>query len=231
MKIYLIVISLIGFLGACEAPHQKNKMPVVLDTTKLHLTKIEKLDSSYRQFFDYRIMYVGQIKDTILLPDTSNRRKFKETELSYLPRNSFGFDDSSVASLFIDTARSIYSKSFLRVRLIMPNQDLTKIAFPCYPLIIKNQTKNDFYVGDDIELSMEAQDSRGNWVAEKEKFGLYGCGTAGSIAKWLPNHIIIVPIPIYKGDFTTKLRVRLGKNISNEYTGQINFEQFEKAQY
>jgi hypothetical protein len=230
MKIYLIVILFVGLLATCESPRQKNKMPVVLDTTKLRLTKIEKLDSSYRQFFDYRIMYVGQIKDTILLPDTSNRRKFKETELSDLPRNSFGFDDSSTTSLFIDTNRRIYSKSFLRVIMIIPNQDLTKTTFPCYPLIITNQTKNDFYVGDDIDLSMEAQDSKGNWITEK-KMIRFGCGTAGSIAKWLPNHIIIVPIPIYKGNFTTKLRVRLGKNVSNEYTGQINLEQFEKTQY
>jgi len=229
MKIYLIVISLIGLLAACEPPRPKKKKLVVLDSTKLYLTRIEKLDSSYRKYFDYPVVYVGQIKDTILIPHISNQRTLQETHLPSLPSSAFSFDDSLKTNLFIDTNRRIYSRSFLRVIMMIPNQDLRKITFPCYPLIIKNKTKNDFYIEDNIDLSMEAQDLKGNWMAEKEKWGHYGCGYR-TMTKWLPNNIVIVPIPIYKGNFTTKLRVRLGKNVSNEYTGQINLEQFEKAQ-
>ena len=42
-----------------------------------------------------------------------------------------------------------------------------------------------------------------------------------------PKEIAITSCPVFDGTFVTSLRLRMGNNISNTFTGKINPRQFE----
>ncbi|MFI2743333.1 hypothetical protein ACG2LH_11370 [Zhouia sp. PK063] len=101
------------------------------------------------------------------------------------------------------------------------------IFYQAYPVYIKNEEEDSVIIGYDrfIPLILEAKDSLNQWrpIEKNYKFKC-GMGISGIILP--PKYVIISSKIIFKGNFKTQLRLKLGNNYSNEYMGYINYSQF-----
>lgn len=261
MKIYLILSFLLILLLNCKpsetakTPSMLNvkeleelitfhKVPVIIDTTNLDTIGIEDKQPAYVYY--RQILYAGINKDTIYLPDTTNIKaeevKWEERKLEGKRVLVLGYkktaniQDSLVVNLFVDTKRIVYQKRqvfHINDEGSYPNLkpfEFEYEIFKNHALVIYNNTLDTLKWIEVLPITIEAKNKEGDWQIIQKTRGAT-CGSSRTLVSFPKKQILIIPIPIYKGNFTTKLRVRLGKNVSNEYTGQINLEQFEEAQY
>jgi len=202
----------------------------------------------------YAPLYVGEIKDTISLnynntsyappppPPTlpehltgnlknQNREKihfdFFETindqpELQINGKQHLGDLDSSVIKISVDTMTQITHLNFSHF------QDQT-FAFHSYPVLISNESSENSLIGfgEYIQMILEALDKDGQWKAIERNFR-YGCGTGIDHMILRPENIAITSVPLFQGDFKTKLRLRhlYDSTLSNEFRGTIDTLQF-----
>ena len=71
---------------------------------------------------------------------------------------------------------------------------------------------------------MEAIDKNKKWRAIERP--LIGCGFGMTHVKLPPNEMVMSSAPIFKGEFETAFRIRIGENVSNIFFGSINPNQF-----
>lgn len=233
MKTYWVYLFCVVYLWGCQSG-ETIKKAVIIDTTNLIEISIDERTEKKQTPFYYRVRYAGKEQDTILIPNRLCCLKpFLENHKQTTKKNSPM--DMGVIKMLIDTTQKVYDYGVAKgtdLNEINPENVKSKmVAYKSYPLIIKNISSQTISVLESPDLIIEAQDKKGVWKAIQNNDLKFFCATVADVVNIPTGYIVIVPIPIYKGNFTTKLRVRLGKNISNEYTGQINFEQFEKAQY
>ncbi|KOY87290.1 hypothetical protein AD998_15035 [bacterium 336/3] len=234
MKIYVIVFFLLIFLLSCNSL-ETNKMSVIIDTTNLKKMPIHERIEKEQTLFYYHVKYAGKEQDTIFIPNhlCCLEAFLEDSSKQISTRNSLM--DSGAIKILIDTTQNIYDYGIAKgVDIKEINAENVKskmVAYKSYPLIIKNVSSKTISVLETPDLIIEAQDKKGVWKSIQNNDFKRFCATVANTINIPAGYLVIIPIPIYKGDFTTKLRVRLGKNISNEYTGQINLEQFEKTQY
>jgi hypothetical protein len=56
---------------------------------------------------------------------------------------------------------------------------------------------------------------------------MYGCGVGISSVILPPNECALTFAPIFKGNYKTQLRLKLGENYSNIFYSSINYRQFQ----
>jgi len=225
-------------LAACSVNitdmKKKKKFPMIVDT--LGATKILRLDverlTNRVTTANYLIYFIGKIKDTIFIqpymdftpkplplvrfhkPGKSpkiipieTKMPFQEYHVNWPEKRDYKYADKSDIEILIDT---------------------TKIMYKSYPILLTNNSIDTIFIGygERIPLILEAQDSNKVWRPIQRDY-IYGCGNGiGSV--FLPSNESVLTLgPIYNGNFKTQLRLTLGKNHSNTYTGFINYEQFQ----
>ena len=77
---------------------------------------------------------------------------------------------------------------------------------------------------------MEAKDAKGAWHPIQTPHQ-YFCGTGLPVINLPPKTCLLTLAPIFKGNYKTQLRLRLGKNYSKPWFGRIHYGQFKRNNY
>jgi len=173
----------------------------------------------------YHPMYLGPSKDSIFL-------NYNLGEIGYRDYDwiAYNYPDSNDMKVVVDTLQNIGSINTFN---LFSSKTLNKSkSIKSYPVFIRNNSTDtlNFGFGNFIPLIMEAKDSLDEWKPIQKEFR-YSCGTGLSYIYLPPNEIMITSCKLFEGDFQTKLRLTYGYEktaISNEFTGQINYSQFNK---
>jgi len=210
----LIILGIFFGLISCNNHGKKNnkldsydfKIPVVIDTFKTY--KSEQV-TFWRQIGNYRILYIGQNKDSIYVyakvANNPNHEKYfvSNTKIEYYHKH-----DSLGILLLIDTTKVISNFSI--------------------PVFIVNTTRDTLNMGYGtyLPIIMEAIDLKGKWRPIEDRF-FYTCGFGLNEIILPPNEIVVTSAPLYMGKFKTKLRLRYNNTISAEFSGSISITQFD----
>lgn len=140
--------------------------------------------------------------------------------------NSEKFDSWNDTKLLIEIDTNTITKQ------LVTNRYFQKEYYPAYPILIKNEGTDTIIIGYDrfIPIILEAKDSTKQWKPIEKMFS-FKCGNGINSILLPPNNIIISSKVIYKGDYKTHLRIKLGENYSNEFKGSINYSQFQNSEY
>ena len=130
-------------------------------------------------------------------------------------------------TIIVDTTQTI---KFLKTTYNYTKEELEENYYNSHPVLVKNTDEQEIQIGYGlyIPLLLEAKNKNGQWQFI-ERYHAAGCGNCLNQIYFKPNEILITTSVIYKGAFTTKLRLRLGNNFSNEFTGNINITQFKNS--
>jgi hypothetical protein len=207
--------------GAVNADTNSFKFPIVVQ----EITK-DSLVNFYAESIQYSRLMVGcksTVKDTIKIHylannDSSLRNDFLQTVDKYFENDSVGTDG---LEMFIDYKKNVYKPYWDNDRL-----------HAYYPIYLFNGTKNTKSVPlkDQHAFGIqEALDSNGQWHPIEGK-GSDFCGNGSWNATLKPQEFLMLLAPKYKGNYSTKLRMRIkvGPSIyvSQPYEGKINYNQF-----
>ena len=229
---YLLLASILLTYCTQEPAETQNDpelsaIPVFIDDETI---PEDPVIEEWLSFVDHYPMYFGKLKDTIFLSHdkgpvwvedypqgkyekmfSAKRGQFDDYYLDWLSRRDFKSADSVKLDIQVDT-----------------NQIISNNGRRAYPVIIQNLHTDTVYVGydDRIYILTEALDENGIWKPIQRRF-INLCGNGISYIILPPKHFVITSDLVYSGGFKTKLRVRCGKNVSNEFSGSINKSQFE----
>ncbi len=222
----LFLLFLIAFScdtkGELNTKNRKDEFPHLIDKLKLQY----KLNSSkWNNSNIHNALYFGKEKDTILVDhfmnfyetrtknDTINgiilykQKSYKEYVFDENLKLNYKQVDSADINIRIDTIQ------------IISNNDFEK----SYPVIIKNVSNFTLIIGhgEHIPFITEAKDKEGEWKPLQYQY-LHRCGNNLKRLILPPNEIVLTSEVVYSGKFETKLRLRMGKNLSEEFNGFIN---------
>lgn len=223
-----------------SAEKEHVKFPVIIDQLQGEYvtSNVENLSRSWSG-----VLFIGEKKDTIeidgflsnydqLLPPPPS--PFSDLAETPSPKQ----DVPAIPSEYMeDLDLSVYphwSESQLQIivdplnKIKTDNGGLEKgQVTDSWPVLIENIEGETIQIGygSRIPLIAEAQDSSGNWMPI-EKVNKYRCGTGLNTITLPPNKVLLTSVKIYEGDYQTKMRVRIGNHVSNEYDGSINYSQF-----
>jgi len=233
----LISLSMIG----CQPNSSSKKshsakdstlpFPVVIPTITKDYYKLSLgIDSSSAMTeAAYLVFYIGPFKDTMRIGTATGSpsppipffhkngkvtyKEFEQAPNPYYDYSGYHYssEDTFKLSLQIDTskANSIY-----------------------YPVLLSNIGPDTIHFsrGFYIDICMEAKDSKGAWHPIQVPHW-YGCGTGLPVINLPPKTCLLTLAPIFKGNYKTQLRLRLGKNYSKPWFGRIHYSQFKKNNY
>lgn len=249
---------LLSLVAACNQPHpmeQQKKAsegfkfvcPKVIDSIKPNALREE----NSMQTAEYSVRYIGKANKNISL-------KYPEDYFQYVYGDNIfkGFDG---IVFIVDTSQVISSNSNLLFATPPPwhkkrrgnnktgDFDLYKESmYKSYPVFAINTTKDSLPISDGycedyqgrkqlvgytLHLVMEAVDTDGKWKPIEKSFDRM-CGTGLVPAYVPPGEVMITAANIYKGDYKTKLRLRIDCKkgctmiCSNVFEGTINRGQF-----
>ena len=231
---YLLLLASIFIFFCCNYESEvsnnliekKNFQQIVLiDTIR---SQLRKNDVIWKTETDFRPIYIGQQKDSILLNYKFNYIDYGNHDWAFFQRE----DTLNSLIIFVDTSRII------EVPTLWDNRDSFKKyrnLTQAYPVFIKNMSLDTLVIGfwGNIPLITEAQNNLGKWTSIQEP--LVFNNTFGKYQLYLPpKSIAITACNLYKGNFKTKIRLRFGENgniYSNEFEGTISPQQFEISKY
>jgi hypothetical protein len=111
-----------------------------------------------------------------------------------------------------------------------------------FPVLIHNVSNTEIYINNaigfgDFHFIQEAKDTDGKWKPIEFQNSLWGqqsnCGALNPNYILLPKHYLATSTIKYKGDFKTKIRIKMFSGIhyyySNEVTGYVNLSQFDQG--
>lgn len=218
--------------------------------------EFQQIDEYNNGMGEYKIWYVGTIKDEILIPSrtdtgasalmkmlvpfSDDRLKMEyriydpepdnpDNEILLLDNPESIIKDSTDMEIFVDTSRilGLVEMDYRLGKKTKPN------AF--YPVFIKNLSKDSLQLGyggrENVFLffTLEAKNELGKWQPVEKKIS-WECGTGMSPHYLFPKHIAITGTKIYAGDFLTNLRLSLQTEkttiYSNTFRGKIFKKQF-----
>jgi hypothetical protein len=165
-----------------------------------------------------------------IIIDTSNVISDSWFEYKFLPRPTNVIQDGLINGKI--PTDSDYNKSMVIINeYIKQKSKLTSDKVKCYPLYIFNNSNNDVFINS--EFIQEAKDIDGKWKPIEFTFEYEMCGTGKGHQSILnPEKYAVFAIIKYKGDFKTKIRIKLKNNkhiyYSNEIEGNINRSQFNQ---
>lgn len=221
--------------------------PTIIDTSNF---KSIKRNSTWLEVVEYTILYMGDQRDTIYpiynnidfyppppSPPTFPKGKNEDSVSKNLKKidkniktNPYVLDyfENKEYRWYYDTNIKITVDTLQKIKKENIFTNVNVSFFDAYPIIIKSKEKDTIKIGsgNKLPIVLEAKDSIGNWKPIEEQFK-YGCGTGLNGIILPPKTIIVSSVMIYKGNYKTKLRIKLGENFSNEFNGTINYRQFE----
>jgi hypothetical protein len=224
----LIFIMLIG-LYSCDSNKNKVievfdfKIPIINDTLK---TKRIEQESIWLRTANYNPLYIGQWKDSIYISYKPNLEKYfvYDYHVNYNELNYHKIDSSGII-LLIDTTKIISNNQKMWE---YGKNTLTKKTFKAFPVFVVNTTKDTLSIGygDHLPIIMEAIDNKGTWQPIEDRY-MYFCGVGLNEIILPPNEFVVTSVPINKGKFKTKLRLRYRNVLSQAFSGTINLTQFD----
>jgi hypothetical protein len=244
MKNILIFIIGICLLG-CKPDYKKtfpdnqvnHIIPVIKDTIGIESFGYDRLNNiSWLETADYRFLYIGKNKDTIYIhpflsfipapppPIFSNNSKVK-TDSIFENYKAF---ETPFNKYYIERFNVNQYRNWQETKIEIFVDTNTRLS-NSYATSIINKDVDSTYIGygSQILMIMEAIDSTGKWRPIEKRFG-YFCGTGLGLVILPPNEIIVTRAPIFKGDYETKLRLKLDNHYSNSFDGSIYYRQFER---
>ncbi len=240
-SLLILCLSALFFIG-CQPNSSRTESLSTKDSTLPFPVVIPTITKDYYRFFlgndssttmtqaAFLVYYIGPYKDTLRISNElegimppipiyhkNGKMTFKEFEYEPNPYYDYQSDyyysseDSFKISVQIDTskANSIY-----------------------YPVLLSNNGTDTIHFsrGFYIDVCMEAKDSKGAWHPIQSPHW-YGCGTGLPIINLPPKTCLLTLAPIFKGNYKTQLRLRLGKNYSKPWFGRIHYGQFKRNNY
>ena len=166
-------------------------------------------------------LYIGVLNDTIVI----------NTKLQY------DYDWTAYEE-YRNPNRKFRNTEKARVDIIVNSkQDLNRTGkeskYKFIPVLIKNLEIDTIIVGETnyIPIILEAKDENNEWKPIDDYIS-YFCGTGIYSILLYPNHVVLTKFELPKeGDYYTKLRVKLGQNYSDEFSGIINKDWFKNKRY
>ena len=218
-----VIILVLVFLSSCKYQDSKIKQVRLQDTTTIREKKAYYKRVQDYKFFYFYTVYAGKYKDKILLP--SKVQFFKAQEAPFYDKMIADLESQPI-EMYVDTS---YRGYFYQQK----EDSHYKAAYIQQALIIRNKTKDTLYTTPEPNISIEAKDSVGDWrVLEPSQTCICGSGFVAKFAVIPPKGLSIVYFPVYRGIKKTKLRLRLGKHVSNEFDGEIDPKQLKyKREY
>lgn len=184
---------------------------------------------------EFHPMYMGKKQDSISL-----NYWIGDIEYATMYWEEYKSPDSNDLNIFVDSTQIIGSVNnfYIPPPLSFEEENekwkrtFVRGKIKSYPIIIKNNSVDTLKVGygDYIPMIIEAKDSLGNWKPIQKPY-IYFCGTGLTMYFLPPEEIIITSCKLFEGEYKTKMRIVFGfeRTIqSNEFTGKINYEQFNK---
>lgn len=224
MKIYQL-FTFGFFLGLYSCGNHTNDFhfPIVQDTIKID--RIE-LTRDWFQIGSYSPLYIGRWQECICISCESNWQQKQVIGAEHSPYKS---PDSLDIGLYVDTTQII---SDCHVIWTAARNMKDTIAIKSFPVFIVNRTKDTLTIGynngyiNQLYLNMEAMDDKGIWRPIEER-NVSPCGFGLKPVILPPDEIVLTTVPLFKGTFNTKLRLRYLNMLSQAFYGTINPTQFE----
>lgn len=202
------------------------RFPVVIDT--LHLAK-HGLPMVYNPEYwwpvaNYDFHYIGPYKDTIILDHFLYYIPPPPPPSECCPEKEISFEslyDLEAYCIPWDAEKHFeyWFKADVKIDI-----DLNPTINNRLPVLLTNLDSDTIIIGygEIVPLIMEAKDSLGNWGPMEERF-IYKCGVGISSVFLPPQEVVLTSAPIFDGEFETTMRLRLGKNYSKEFKGNVNY--------
>lgn len=153
----------------------------------------------------------------------------QEVEAYPLTKYLFNFDSiQNLGSIYRDTTQIKVDTNYTISKMADHDFILRQNKlYEAYPIIITNQGSDTLQIGYQrhLSLTVEALDSLGNWSKIADSYGIHGLPLPDS-HMLLPGLSVITSTFKTTGEYKTKLRIKIGNNISNEWSGKINYNQF-----
>ena len=247
--ISISILGLFVILMSCKrksaeqsVSNDKVKFPVIVDTSDF---KTSKREATWLSTADYELLYIGKWTDTIY-PDYSLKyypipppppplpgEKFDPTDtIGYHKR----LTEHTMYPYYANWMAPADYKSW-RLADISIKVDTTQRVkndhihwddpyFEAYPVLIENKDNDTITIayGNFLPLITEAKDSMGNWRPIEKEWQPHGWHGMVILP---PTQIGLSATMIYHGNYSTTLRLRIDSIFSNEFTGNINYRQFE----
>ena len=187
----------------------------------------ESLDAKWILAADYKPLYIGKIKELHEVP-LDSKSKFKGLDgypYSYIP-NYYSYISDQKLSLKVNTSVTIKIDYISWYGFMEEWVDQRIIA---YPVFIENNSVDTIEIGynKSISIVLEAKNRKGEWEAIEEQRRGVACGLGSSTVVLPAGEIAITYCPIFKGNYHTIFRLKLGDNYSEHFSGRMNYSQFE----
>jgi hypothetical protein len=232
---YLIVI-LFG-LVSCVASSDSDQEILNLRFTNGQCNQ-GYLNSRYQLEGNFRVFYYGpklqQIDVDLTKSYDQNEMvnhfdsvmQIKDPNLAFLADRYPIIAESEYVNIMIDTINEIGTNYLVNESGRAFGKQDTCIMH--YPVIIENKYSSFFQIGygDELSLIFEALNHYGKWAPISHPPVLF-CGTGIKYVSLCPKEIVISALPITKGKYRTKGRLKLGYAISNEIVITIDTSTFD----
>lgn len=232
IKRYLVSSVMLFMFLACNnitEPQLSEYRPIILDRNS---------EESIAAHIDwqingvYRILYIGEVVDTLTLNEFSYSEKAEILDDADFPswRNSIPHNfrqQTKHMALVVDTSTIIGQSNFA---VDMENGTLSfegpDLIYKSYPVFVFNLSEDTVLVGFDnlIPLRKQARDSLGAWRDIEVEFRA-GCGSSIPLIMGA-NEMIVSASVINEGGYKTEGRLVYEDFVSNTFTCFINYNQF-----
>jgi hypothetical protein len=237
-QIFTIIISTVFIFISCQTDKRKGTQerkniapfPIVIDTFGIEELQVNfEKEPTWLTTANYRFYYIGTTKDTIYLdpfvtfsPPPPPPPGTKPSEIIDYKNFEIPFKEYYIDWLEEKEFKN-WEQTEIEIRI-----DTTTVFLNYYPVLLTNSDIDTTFIGygSKIPIIMEALDSLGNWKPIQEKFA-YFCGVGVGSVILPPNESVLTLAPIFKGNYKTKLRLKLGNNYSKPFYGFINHRQFQ----
>ncbi|MEL6672835.1 MAG: hypothetical protein AAFR61_11610 [Bacteroidota bacterium] len=232
----LVCLIFLSQLAGCRLGLNLGKKTAAFSIPHLSfqgLDRGEALEVNWRKNAHYFPYYFGKVVDSLEVVGVLDSSAFD----AYFDRFDgyfFGLDDpipyypladTLPIEILVDTAQIIY----LTFQTWLGDYDIwIQENIQAFPVWVRNMHLDSCKLGygNDIWMVLEAKDPDGHWRPIEEPAS-YPCGFGLPDIVLPSQEIILTACPIHEGPFETNLRLRMGQNFSNEFSGRIQLTQFE----
>jgi hypothetical protein len=173
---------------------------------------------SFIRIGNYLPLYVGPFKREI---DLGFNQSFDRFLIDWREvGRQYKYPKGSDIKIILDTSQFItYKGDTIDDQNFHPSK--------AFPLFLMSNSNDTLRIADGLHFSphIQAKNEKGVWC-DIEINWVYMDDLGINTFMLFPKDIVILAIPIFKGNFKTKLRVVFGDYISEEYSGFINATQF-----
>lgn len=219
-------------LFGCASTEKENKplYPVLKDTL---VHKAEYAETKVTRRTNYKAISLGKLGDTVVVDYYTGNFSRKMSESGYKNHMRYHRINIIAEGVFNPTADNIKvivdtTQLIGKVEYHKSRKNHIYKAYPTY--IINTSLRDTIAIGIDnnINATLEAKNKKNKWI-RIERIPFLVCGTGHQLFVIPNKDTIITSTPIFKGNFKTKLRLKLGDAVSNEFEGHIYEEQLKMS--